>query len=43
MAGDHEDAMSRLDDLIAMVPDNSIYYVIQARATLPHDSDEYHR
>ena len=32
MAGEHEDAMSRVDDLIAMVCNNSICYVIQACA-----------
>ncbi|KAF8551263.1 YVTN repeat-like/Quino protein amine dehydrogenase [Imleria badia] len=29
MAGDHDDAISRVDDLIAMVHDNSKYYVVQ--------------
>ncbi|KAF8552471.1 hypothetical protein OG21DRAFT_1443452 [Imleria badia] len=30
MAGEYEDAISRVDDLIAMVCDNSICYVVQA-------------
>ena len=32
MAGEHLDAISRVDDLIATVPFNSICYVVQARA-----------
>ena len=32
MAGEHDDAISRVDDVIAMVRDNSICYVVQARA-----------
>ena len=37
MAGAHRDAFSRLDDLIATVPLNSICYVVQARRhTLYH-------
>ena len=41
MAGEHRDAISRVDDLIATVHYNSICYVVQARArALPRD--EYH-
>ena len=32
MAGQHDDAISRIDDLIDMVPFDSIYYVVQVRA-----------
>ena len=32
MAGEHRDAISRVDDLIATVPFNSIGYVVKARA-----------
>ena len=32
MAGEHEDAVARVGDLIATVHSNSIYYVVQARA-----------
>ena len=32
MAGEHDDAISRLDDLIAMTYDNSICHVVQACA-----------
>ncbi|KAH0838856.1 hypothetical protein J3R83DRAFT_7270 [Lanmaoa asiatica] len=32
MAGERDDAISRLDDLIATMPVESIYYVVQARA-----------
>ena len=31
MAGEHNDAISRIDDLISTVGDNSVYYAIQAR------------
>ena len=41
MAGEHRDAISRADDLIATVPFNPIYYVVQARA-LVLLRDEYH-
>jgi hypothetical protein len=41
MAGEHRDAISRVDDLIDTVHFNSICYVVQARAhALPRD--EYH-
>ena len=41
MAGEHYDAISRIDDLIATVPFNSICHVVQARAhVLPRG--EYH-
>ena len=41
MAGEHRDAISRVDDLIATVHYNSICYVVQARGHgLPRD--EYH-
>ena len=37
MAGQHRDAISRVDDLIDTIPLNSICYVVQARAyALPH-------
>ena len=32
MAGGHDDAISRLDDLIPMVYENSICYIVQACA-----------
>ena len=32
MAGERDDAISRVDDLIEMVPLDSILYVVQARA-----------
>ena len=32
MTGEHDDAISRVDDLIDTVPFNSICYVVQARA-----------
>ena len=32
MAGEHDDAISRVDDLIDTVSFNSICYVVQARA-----------
>jgi hypothetical protein len=41
MAGEHRDAISRLDDLIATVPFNTICYVVQARARALQ-CDEYH-
>lgn len=31
MAGERDDALSRVDDLIAMVPSNAAYYVVQVR------------
>ena len=31
MAGEHDDAISRVDDLIDTVPFNSIFYVVQVR------------
>ena len=41
MAGEHRDAILRVDDLIATVPFNSFCYVVQARAlALPRG--EYH-
>ena len=41
MAGEHRDAMSRLGDLTATVPLNSIYCVVQVRTrALPRG--EYH-
>ena len=41
MAGEHRDAISRVDDLITTIPLNSICYVVQARAhALPRC--EYH-
>ena len=41
MAGEHRDAISRVDDLIATITVNSICYVVQARAhALPRG--EYH-
>lgn len=33
IVGEHDDAISRVDDLIDMVSFNSIYYVVHARAT----------
>ena len=32
MAGEHEDAAARVGDLIATIPFNSFYYVVQACA-----------
>ena len=41
MAGEHDDAISRVGDLIDTMQFNSICYVVQARAhALPHG--EYH-
>ena len=41
MAGEHRDAISLVDDLIATVPFNALYYVVRARApALPRG--EYH-
>ena len=41
MAGEYEDAVARIGDLIATVPFSSCYYVVQARAhALPRG--EYH-
>ena len=41
MAGEHRDAISRVDDLIATIPFNSICYVVQAR-TYALSRGEYH-
>lgn len=38
MAGQHEDAISRVDGLIAAVEFNSIFYVVQVRAWFEYDS-----
>ena len=42
MAGEHPDAISRVDDLIATIPLNSTCYVVQARAHALPCSEYYH-
>ena len=39
MAGDHLDAIARIDDLIAMMHFNSICYIVQARVQRPRVSN----
>ena len=42
MAGEHPDAISRVDNLIATIPLNSTCYVVQARAHALPCSEYYH-
>ena len=42
MAGEHRDAISRVDDLIATMSLDSIYYVVQARALAPPRGEFHH-
>ena len=42
MAGEHDDAISRVDDLIDTVPFNSICHVVQARAHALPRGEYYH-
>jgi hypothetical protein len=42
MAGDHDDAISRVDDLAATLHLNSICYVVQAREQRARSHGEYH-
>ncbi|KAF8430779.1 hypothetical protein L210DRAFT_3730379, partial [Boletus edulis BED1] len=40
MAGEHPDAISRLDDLIATFPSNSLYHTVQAYMYLLHGNSQ---
>lgn len=43
MAGEHPDAILRVDDLIASLPPNSIYYIVQVRPWLVNTRRGRHR
>ena len=42
MAGEHDDAILRVGDLIATVHLNSTYYVVQARTQYISGDEYYH-
>jgi hypothetical protein len=42
MAGEHRDAILRVEDLIAMIPFDSIYYVVLARTHVLRRGEYHH-